>query len=99
MVFLGRGCSLPEANADHVRLGRMLLEEGGYADVVTGFIQVARPGLSGALDRAYSHGGRQIVVMPHYLFPGRLQRLGATADGGLGQQAPGRRGARRRSDR
>ena len=74
VVFLGRGCSLPEANADHVRLGRMLLEEGGYADVVTGFIQVAQPGLSGALDRAYSHGGRQIVVMPHYLFPGRLQR-------------------------
>ncbi len=74
VIFLGRGCSVPEANADHERLGRMLLEEGGYADVVTGFIQVARPGLSGALDRAYSHGGRQIVVMPHYLFPGRLQR-------------------------
>ena len=73
VVFLGRGCSLQEANADHERLGRMLLEEAGYADLVTGFIQVARPGLASALDRAYSHGGRQIVVMPHYLFPGRLR--------------------------
>lgn len=74
VVFLGRGCSVPQANADHVRLGRLLLEEGGYGDVVTGFIQVSQPNLSQALDRAYAHGGRKIVVMPHYLFPGLLQK-------------------------
>lgn len=74
VVFLGRGCSVPEANADHVRLGRLLLEEAGYADLVTGFIQVSQPDLGAALDRAYAHGGRRIVVLPHYLFPGRLQR-------------------------
>lgn len=74
VVFLGRGCSVPEANADHVRLGRLLVEEGGYGDLVSGFIQVSAPDLAGALDRAYAHGGRQIVVMPHYLFPGRLER-------------------------
>lgn len=74
VVFLGRGTSVTEANADHVRLGRVLLEEGGYGDLVTGLIQVASPDLSAALDRAYAHGGRKIVVMPHYLFPGRLQR-------------------------
>ncbi len=74
VVFLGRGTSVSEANADHDRLGRLLLEEGGYADLVTGFIQAARPDLGTALDRAYALGARQIVVMPHYLFPGRLQR-------------------------
>ncbi len=73
VVFLGRGCSVPEANADHVRLGRLLREEGGYGDVVTGFIQIAEPDLTTALDRAYAHGGRKIVIMPHYLFPGLLQ--------------------------
>ncbi len=73
VVFLGRGCSVPEANADHVRLGRLLREEGGYGDVVTGFIQIAEPDLATALDRAYAHGGRKIVIMPHYLFPGLLQ--------------------------
>lgn len=72
VVFLGRGCGVTDANADHVRLGRLLFEEGSYADLVTGFIQVARPDLGGALDQAYAHGGRRIVVMPHYLFPGRL---------------------------
>ncbi len=74
VVFLGRGCSVPEANADHVRLGRLLREEGGYADVVTGFIQISQPDLTTALDRAYAHGGRRMVVMPHYLFPGLLQK-------------------------
>lgn len=74
VVFLGRGCSVPAANADHVRLGRLLLEEGGYADVVPGFVQVTQPNLTAALDRAYAQGGRRIVIMPHYLFPGLLQR-------------------------
>ncbi|MGI5950291.1 MAG: CbiX/SirB N-terminal domain-containing protein [Brooklawnia sp.] len=74
VVFLGRGTSVTEANADHERLGRILLEEGGYADLVSGYIQVTSPGLAAALDRAHALGGRRIVVMPHYLFPGRLQQ-------------------------
>ena len=74
VVFLGRGCSVPEANADHVRLGRLLWEEAGYRDLVSGFSQVSQPDLTTALDQAYAHGGRRIVVMPHYLFPGRLER-------------------------
>lgn len=73
VVFLGRGTSVSDANADHVRLGRQIWEQGGFADLVCGFIQVTRPDLPAALDRAYAHGGRKIVVMPHYLFPGRLE--------------------------
>ena len=72
VIFLGRGCSVPEANADHVRLGRILREEAGYGDLVNGFVQVADPDLGTALDQAYAHGGRRIVVLPHYLVPGRL---------------------------
>lgn len=86
VVFLGRGTSVSQANADHAALGRLLFEEGGYADLVTGFIQVTRPDLGGALDQAYAHGGRRIVVMPHYLFPGRLQRW-AQQQAGQWQQA------------
>lgn len=72
VVLLGRGTSVTDANADHARLARVLLEEGGFADVIAGFIQVSRPNLASALDGAYAHGGRRIVVMPHFLFPGRL---------------------------
>lgn len=74
VVFLGRGCSVTDANADHTRLGRVLFEEGGYAAVFDAFIQVVRPDLEAALDRAYACGGRRIVVAPNYLFPGRLQK-------------------------
>lgn len=73
VVFIGRGALVPEANADHVRLGRMLFERGDWADVQTGFIQVKRPSLPEALDRAHAGGARRIVVMGHWLFPGRLR--------------------------
>lgn len=72
VVFVGRGCSVPDANADHVRLGRVLLETGGYAQVIPAFIQVTGPTLPQALDTAHASGSRRIVVMPHYLFPGQL---------------------------
>lgn len=72
VVFVGRGTSLTEANADHVRLGRVLHEAGGYANVLPAFIQIAGPTVAEALDLAYGVGNRKIVVMPHYLFTGRL---------------------------
>ncbi|MBK8463120.1 MAG: sirohydrochlorin chelatase [Nigerium sp.] len=73
VVFLGRGCSVADANADHTRLGRMLWEEGGYAFVIDAFIQVTHPTVPEGLSLAYSTGARRIVVSPHYLFPGLLE--------------------------
>ncbi|MBB1484111.1 hypothetical protein H5392_09600 [Tessaracoccus sp. MC1865] len=72
VVFVGRGALVPDANADHVRLARMLLERGEWADVEPAFIQVTRPSLPTALDRSYAAGARRIVVMGHWLFPGML---------------------------
>ena len=72
VVFVGRGCSVTDANADHIRLGQLLLDAGGYARVLPAFIQVAEPAISESLDVAHFTGSRRIVVMPHYLFPGRL---------------------------
>ncbi|WP_051209464.1 CbiX/SirB N-terminal domain-containing protein [Propionicicella superfundia] len=72
VVFVGRGCSVTDANADHVRLGRVLQDVGGYGRVLPAFIQVADPTVRESLDLAHLTGARRIVVMPHYLFPGRL---------------------------
>ncbi len=74
LVFVGRGALVPDANADHFRLARMHYEEGGWADVQPAFIQVTRPSLPEAFDRAYSAGSRQLLVMGHWLFPGRLRQ-------------------------
>lgn len=73
VVLVGRGALVADANADHVRLARVLWEEAGYREVVPCFIQVTRPDLAGGLDRAYATGARRIVVMPHFLFPGQLR--------------------------
>ena len=43
VLMVGRGCSVTEANADHVRLSRVIFESGGYHQVLSGFIQVVRP--------------------------------------------------------
>lgn len=72
VVLVGRGCSVTAANADHVRLGRVIEETGGYRRVIPGFIQVSQPSLPQALDEARANGADRIVVMPHFLFPGRL---------------------------
>lgn len=72
VIFVGRGCSVTAANADHVRLGRVVMETGGFAQVLPAFIQVVGPTVTEALNLAYASGSRQIVTMPHYLFPGKL---------------------------
>lgn len=72
VLMVGRGCSVTDANADHVRLSRVIFETGGYHQVLSAFIQVARPSLPDILRQYYASGSRRIVVMPHYLFTGRL---------------------------
>lgn len=74
VVFVGRGCSVTDANADHVRLSRVIAERGGYAQVLPAFIQVVQPTVADALNTAAATGARRVVVMPHYLFPGLLSR-------------------------
>lgn len=77
VVFLGRGCSVTDANAEHARLARQLGEEGGYGLCVPAFIQVVRPTLADGLTQAYSVGFRRLVVAPNFLFPGLLHRWSA----------------------
>jgi len=74
VVMVGRGCSVTDTNADHVRLSRIVFETGGYHQVLSAFIQVARPTLPQILQQFYGSGSRRIVVMPHFLFTGRLDQ-------------------------
>lgn len=74
VVMVGRGCSVTDANADHVRLSRVVFETGGYRQVLSAFIQVARPSLPMILEQYYASGSRRLVVMPHFLFTGLLDQ-------------------------
>lgn len=69
VLLLGRGSTVIDANADHVRLARVLWEENGFGDMEAAFVPVGRPDLPTALDNLHARGRRRIVVMPHFLLP------------------------------
>ncbi|MGL5406469.1 MAG: CbiX/SirB N-terminal domain-containing protein [Propionibacteriaceae bacterium] len=74
VILLGRGAVVPEANSDHARLARMVWERSGTSMVHPAFIQVTRPSLPEALSQAEKLGATQIVVVPNFLFPGKLSQ-------------------------
>lgn len=73
VVLVGRGTSLPRANADHAALARLFQEASGAACVLPGFIQVTHPTVSEALGQIATLGFHRVVVVPNFLFPGRLR--------------------------
>lgn len=73
LVWIGRGARVPQSNHDHLRLGDRWERDGGWQSVHSGFIQVTTPSLPEALDAAHASGAKQILVMGHWLFPGRLR--------------------------
>lgn len=72
VVFVGRGALVAKANQDHYERARIVAERGGYGAVETCFIQVVGPDLPSTLDKVSAAGAKRVVVMPHFLFPGRL---------------------------
>lgn len=73
VVLLGRGAKVPEANADHVALARLMYERTKTAAVHPAFLQVTRPSLPESLSQAEALGAQRIVVAPHFLLPGLLR--------------------------
>jgi sirohydrochlorin cobaltochelatase len=72
VVLVGRGSTDPDANAEHAKVARLLLEGRGLAGVEPSFISLAEPGVPAALERARRLGAELIVVLPYFLFGGVL---------------------------
>jgi sirohydrochlorin cobaltochelatase len=72
VVLVGRGSTDPDANAEHYKVARLLLEGRGLAGVEAAFISLAEPGVPAAMERARRLGARRIVVLPYFLFAGVL---------------------------
>ncbi|ETK37075.1 sirohydrochlorin chelatase [Microbispora sp. ATCC PTA-5024] len=72
VVLVGRGSTDPDANAEHVKVARLLWEGRGLAGVEPAFISLASPSVPDALERARLLGARRIVVLPYFLFNGVL---------------------------
>jgi sirohydrochlorin cobaltochelatase len=77
LLFVGRGTSDPDANANIARVSRFLWESYGVGWATVAFSGLARPGVDEALGVCRRMGFRRIVVQPYLLFDGVLvKRVG-----------------------
>ncbi|WP_405580073.1 sirohydrochlorin chelatase [Streptomyces sp. NBC_01190] len=72
VLLVGRGSTDPDANAEVVKVARLLWEGRGYAGVETAFVSLAEPSVPAGLERCRLLGARRIVVLPYFLFTGVL---------------------------
>jgi sirohydrochlorin cobaltochelatase len=74
LLMVGRGSRDPVANSNFYKFSRMVWEHYGYDTVENAFVGLTRPSLPEGLDRVEALGARRIVVVPYFLFTGRLYR-------------------------
>nr|WP_279611520.1 sirohydrochlorin chelatase [Thermostichus vulcanus] len=72
LLFVGRGSSDPEANAETCKLARLLWEGSGFRAVETCFIGITHPRLPMGFERALLWQPRRVIVLPYFLFTGVL---------------------------
>jgi sirohydrochlorin cobaltochelatase len=88
VALIGRGCSDPDACADLWKVSRLLADGRGLGTVEAGFVSVATPSVSGALERLRLLGAGTVVVAPFFLFPGVLLNRIYTEAARWAQQHP-----------
>ncbi|MCK9900745.1 sirohydrochlorin chelatase [Frankia sp. Cpl3] len=74
VLLVGRGSTDPDANAEVVKVARLLWEGRGFAGVEVAFISLAEPSVPAGLERIRRLGGTRVVVAPYFLFTGVLPR-------------------------
>jgi sirohydrochlorin cobaltochelatase len=72
VLVVGRGSTDPDANADVVKTARLLWEGREFSLAETAFVSLARPDVTGGLERCRLLGASRIVVAKYFLFPGVL---------------------------
>jgi sirohydrochlorin cobaltochelatase len=71
-VIVGRGSSDPDANGEFYKLARLLSEGRGFAGVLPCFIGITTPLVADALEMAARSRPARLLVIPYFLFDGRL---------------------------
>jgi sirohydrochlorin cobaltochelatase len=81
LLFVGRGASDPDANANVAKCMRLVWEGTGFGWGEVAYSGVTFPGVKVAMERAARLGFKRIVVFPYFLFTGVLvRRIYAHAD-------------------
>lgn len=72
VVLVGRGSTDPDANAETVKVARLLWEGRQFGTVETSFVSLALPDVPATLEKCRRLGYRCLVVAPYFLFAGVL---------------------------
>jgi sirohydrochlorin cobaltochelatase len=72
LVMVGRGSSDPDANAEFYKVARLVGEGRGFGWILPAFIGVTTPLLPDVLESAARSRPERVVVVPYFLFDGRL---------------------------
>lgn len=72
LLVVGRGASDSDANSNIAKITRMLWEGMGFGWAETCYIGVTYPLMEEALERTARLGFKNVVVVPYFLFTGRL---------------------------
>jgi len=72
LIVVGRGSSDPDANADFCKLVRLVAEGRDFAWVLPSFIGITTPLFEDAVELLVRARPERIVVVPYFLFAGRL---------------------------
>jgi len=81
VVIVGRGSSDPDANAEFYKLSRLVSEGRGFAGVLPCFIGITTPLVAEALEMVARSRPARLLVLPYFLFDGRLtKKLAADVD-------------------
>ncbi len=72
VVVVSRGSSDPNANGDFCKLVRLFAEGRGFSCVLPCFIGITQPLVDETLDLAARTRPERLLVMPYFLFAGRL---------------------------
>lgn len=90
LLVIAHGSRSEEANEDTRYLTRELLQHGPYRIAVASFLELAEPDIDQGAAECVRRGARRIIMLPHFLAPGRhvRQDLAAARDR-LAQRYPG----------
>lgn len=72
VILVGRGSSDPEANDEFQQVAHRLMETSKFQDVLPCFVGIAQPRFERALEVALNAAADQLLVLPYFLFRGRL---------------------------
>lgn len=72
VLLVGRGSTVPAANAELFRIARLLWEQGPWGWVEAAFVSLTGPSVAEGIRRCACLGARRVLVVPYFLCTGVL---------------------------